>query len=379
MKILIMGGYPLGKNRSGSIIHAQKLAQSISALDGTEVHVITMGKTASQFSSGNVNIHVVAMPPIFAPFLLPFTFRSARRKIQEITPDVIHIMGDRFTYALLATPLRKNYPTLMSVFSFSERELRFSKNPIRVIRTLLISIPSMRYVIPRMSHFIVQSHFTEGIVRERSKAKIDIIPEGVDYERLRQIGTDALPDDSPDIFLAVNFRKLKGLDILIRAISIVVKSVPDVKLYIAGSGPEEKQLRSMVKELSVDSNVRFLGFISDEEKTYQYYKACKIVVVPSRWDVEPFAVLHGAAAGKPVIASKTCNSALIIDGKTGFLYDTENFEELADKIVKLLLDDNLRKGMGEAAREKAKEYDWNRIAWRTMKVYKEVMADFQKR
>jgi glycosyltransferase involved in cell wall biosynthesis len=121
--------------------------------------------------------------------------------------------------------------------------------------------------------------------------------------------------------------------------------------------------------------VKFLGFITDEEK-YRNYNACKIVVVPSRWDCQPFALFDAAASGKPVVASDMSNPGIVDNGKTGVIFKSNDINDLASKIILLLKDDKLRNEMGKAAKEKAKQYDWSRIAARTVEIYKDVIADF---
>jgi glycosyltransferase involved in cell wall biosynthesis len=219
----------------------------------------------------------------------------------------------------------------------------------------------------------------ESLVRKQTRSEIHVIPEGIEFEKLQQFRAQGTLSEPPDIFVAVSFRKLKGMDILIRAISNVKESVPSVKLYIGGSGEEETNLRSLVAELGVQDQVKFLGFISDEQEKYRYYSACKIVVVPSRWDNEPFAALDGAAMGRPVIASNTCNASVVVDGETGYIFNNENVEELAGCIVKMLEDDNLRSRMGKSIREKVKEYDWGRIAGKTVQIYQQAVVDFSHR
>lgn len=375
MKIVIIGGYPLTQKRSGSITHVEKLAQYISTMDDIETYVITIGKRNEQFKRANVSVHVVTLPLFLASFLFPSAGWSVRRKVEEITPDVIHASGS-FPYTTLAALLRNKYPILITVFSLSAKELQWEKNAIRIMRKVLVSIPNERYVIPRIPHIIVQSHFTEGLIMERTKSRIHIVPEGVENEKIPQFQSHSLLNETPDIFIVVNFRKLKGLDILIKAIPMVIRSIPDFKMCIAGSGEEEDKLKSLVKESGLEAQVKFLGFISDREEINRYYRACKIVVVPSRWDVEPSAPLDGAIWGKPSIVSERCNSSLVEDGKTGFVFKSEDVEELADKIIKLLTDDKLRGEMGKKVKEKAEEYDWRKIAEKTVEIYYDVIADF---
>lgn len=375
MKVLIISGYPLTGRTSGSLVHARNLAQYISAIDDMEVHVITLGNKNEQLKSGNVNVHVVNRKRFVNPFLLPFALWSMKRIAEKIDPDVIHAMAG-FPYATIAVFLRRKYPVLQTVFSLSQRELHFDKNPIWTLKRVLVFIPSERYALPRIPHIIVQSHFMESLIRKQTKSRINVIPEGIEYEKLQQFQSHSSLNDPPDIFLAVSFRKLKGVDILIKAIPAIIRSVPNLKVHIAGSGEEEARLKSLVKELGVENHVKFLGFISDEGEKYQRYNACKIVVVPSRWDNEPLASLDGAALGKPVIVSDASNSSVVVDGKTGFIFKSENVEELVNKIVKLLTDDKLREGMGKAIKKKVKEYDWTKIADRTVEIYREVIADF---
>jgi len=362
---------------SGSLVHAGNLSHYISVMDGMEVHVITLGNKNEQFKNGNVNVHAVSKTWFLTPFLCPFVLWSIKHIVDKINPDVIHAMRG-FPYATIAVFLRHKYPVLQTVFSLSQRELHFDKSPIWMLKRILVAIPSERYALPRIPYIIVQSQFMESLIREQTKSKINVIPEGIEYERLQQFQSHSPLNDPPDIFLAVSFRKLKGIDILIKAIPAVIRSVPNLKVHIAGSGEEEVRLKSLVKELGVENHVKFLGFISDEGEKYQWYNACKIVVVPSRWDNEPYAPLDGAAMGKPAIVSDAAHSSVVIDRKTGFVFKSENVEELASKILKLLTDDKLREQMGKAIKERAKEYDWTKVAGRTVEVYKKVIVDFRR-
>jgi glycosyltransferase involved in cell wall biosynthesis len=375
---LILSGYPLTDRVSGSLMHAAKLSQYISVMERMEVHVITLGDGNRRFRSGNIEVHVISKNWFINPLLLPLAWRSVKRTISEIKPDVIHTMRG-FPYTLVGAWLRKQYPVLMSVFSLSVKELQFDRSLLWMLKRVLVFAPSERYVNSRIAHIIVQTQFMEHLIKNSTKAKIHVVPEGIEYQALQQYRPPTPLTESPDIFIAVSFRKLKGIDILIKSIPEVIKSVPDLKVYIGGAGEEEANLKSLAAELGVAKHVKFPGFITDDAVKYGYYNACRIVVVPSRWDNEPFAALDGAASGKPVIASDAANASVVVDGKTGFVFRSEDVAGLADKIVRLLTDDRLREEMGRAIRQKVMEYDWPRIAERTVAVYREVIADFGQR
>jgi glycosyltransferase involved in cell wall biosynthesis len=375
MRILMLSGYPLTERVSGSLVHAAKLSQYLSAMEGMQVHVMTLGNTDKRFRSGNIDVHVISQRRLLNPLLFPLAWRSIKRTVREISPDIVHTMRG-FPYTNIGLSLRKKYPVVMSVFSLSGRELSFDQSLMWKLKRRLVFIPSEKYVNSRMPQIIVQTHFMESLIRNDTQAKIHIVPEGIEVDRLQQFQSPAVLADPPDIFIAVSFRKLKGIDILIRAVPAVLQAVPDLKVCIGGAGEEDANLKNLVKELGVAGHVKFPGFITDEATRYGYYAACKIVVVPSRWDNEPFAALDGAALGKPVIASEAANASVVVDGQTGYVFKSEDIDTLASRIITLLTDDRLREEMGRAIKEKVKEYDWPRIAEKTASVYRVVIADF---
>jgi 1,4-alpha-glucan branching enzyme len=200
------------------------------------------------------------------------------------------------------------------------------------------------------------------------------LSDGINFEKVQ--GVSPSREEKPDIFLATRLVRLKGIDVLIKAVHIAIESIPELTVHIAGVGPYEDKLKAMVKELNLEDHIKFVGFISDEVKRFQYYKACKIVVAPTRWDLQPYAVVEAAASGKPSIISDAGNAGMVEDAKMGFLFKSEDAEDLAAKIVRLLKDDKLREEMGRRGLEKAKELDWERVAIKAVDISKTVITDF---
>ena len=376
IKVVMLAPCSTHSKRSGSVIHIEKTIEYLSYRDDIELHVITLGNKNRQFKKGALNVHVIKKSLSY-PLSIPSFVWSLRQKTIEINPDIVHAEGSGAPCSTAAALVRDRYPTLLTVLGVVLKEIKFYKG-IVLISGMFIHKPNEKYVVSKIPHIIVQAPYIKNLIGGMTKSKIYVVPDGSEYEKIR----DAPPHDSNekiDIFIAVGLIRLKGIDILINAIPTVTKSVPDLKVYIAGSGEEEEGLKSMVKNLGLEHHVKFLGYISDEEEINRYYKACKIVVAPSRWDVNPFAPLNAAASGKPAIVSDMCNSSAIEDGKTGFVFKSEDVDELSSKIVKLLTDDKLREKMGKAAMEKGKGYDWSKIVDRKVEIYKEVIADFHER
>ena len=93
-------------------------------------------------------------------------------------------------------------------------------------------------------------------------------------------------------------------------------------------------------------------------------------------EVLHLSVLEAMAYGKPVVASNVGGIPYVVEnGTTGLLFECGNVKELAEKIIVLLRDEELRKKMGEAGRERAKEFTWDKIAEQTVDLYKEILSE----
>lgn len=149
--------------------------------------------------------------------------------------------------------------------------------------------------------------------------------------------------------------KHKGINYLIKAIELISKK-QEIKLLIIGKGPEERNLKQLVKSLNLEKNIQFLGYINNR-KIKDYYNQALMVVVPSIWREQfPHAVLEAMAMQKPIIAFNTGGiPELIENNKTGILVQRLNYKELAEKIQFLLDNKKIREEFGKQARENYKK------------------------
>lgn len=133
----------------------------------------------------------------------------------------------------------------------------------------------------------------------------------------------------------------KGVDGIIKAVALLKESIPDIKLVIAGDGPELENLKNLAKELDVRENVTFLGRISRAE-TWQLRNKSAVYVLNSLYEGLPHTVLTNFAAGIPTVATNIPGTdEAVYDGKTGLLVEPLNIEMLAKAIDKLLKNPNL--------------------------------------
>jgi glycosyltransferase involved in cell wall biosynthesis len=152
---------------------------------------------------------------------------------------------------------------------------------------------------------------------------------------------------------------MKGYDVLMKALKILVKKGLECKLLILGHVDQNDQyylsLRSLMEELGLISHIEFCGFKSDIGPILN----SSDIVVSSSTESETFGrtLVEAMAAGKPVVATRVgAHPEIIEDGVTGFLVEPNNPKELADRIEKILLDHDLAKSMGKRGRERYEEH-----------------------
>ena len=127
-------------------------------------------------------------------------------------------------------------------------------------------------------------------------------------------------------------------------------------MYIAGEGPEKENIEKIIKEDNLQERVKLLGFLSSG-KVKQYVSNARFIVVPSIWYENcPYSVMETLAIGKPVIGAKIAGiPELVKDGENGLLYEYNNTDELANKMMKLFENENLAKQFGDNAKKMAQK------------------------
>ena len=173
---------------------------------------------------------------------------------------------------------------------------------------------------------------------------------------------------SPLLLTVARLMRRKGHDRVIEAMPCILKSYPDARYVIAGTGSEATRLQRLANELGVGHAVIFLGRVPDDE-ILALYQAADVFVHPNRelpsGDVEGFGIvfLEANACGVPVIGGNSGGTPDAIQhGVTGYLVDPNDVDEIADRILTLLGDPALRTRMGQAGREWAKKFTWEAAA-----------------
>ncbi len=167
----------------------------------------------------------------------------------------------------------------------------------------------------------------------------------------------------------------KGIDGIIRALSIVKKKFPDAQLIVAGDGPEMQNLQDLSKKVGAADSVTFLGNISRAE-TWQLRKNSEIYVLNSTYEGLPHTVLTSFAAETPTIATNIpgTNEALYHE-KTGLLVEPGDYQALADAIERLFNNPALGKELAENGKKLLREkFSWEAHTQTLNRILKSVVA-----
>ena len=211
------------------------------------------------------------------------------------------------------------------------------------------------------THFVKRCSEREGIV---PASKSMVIFNGTDTTRPQGRGEDfrqhlGIPLDRTLVMQVSWLVPDKGIDVALRAAAIAIAQQPSLHFVFCGEGSHRAEYDRLAKELGIESQVTWTGQVQDLIGGGAF-QAADILIQCSQWqEAFGFSVAEGMAAGLPIIASRIGGlPELVRVGENGFLFEPTSFSELAQHILHLQADPDLRKRMGEHSREiVAKHFD----------------------
>jgi glycosyltransferase involved in cell wall biosynthesis len=174
---------------------------------------------------------------------------------------------------------------------------------------------------------------TKQVLIERydiPSGKITVIHCAVDNEKFHFEG---LPKKPHCALYVGRIAKRKGIDFLIRSMPFVARAIPDAQLFVGGKGSYLKKMKSLVRQLDLERNVTFLGFVPDDQLN-NLYNLAQCVVVPSIFEGFGITVIEALAAGTRVVGTDVDGIREILQsGEYGRLVPYGDTRALAEAIV----------------------------------------------
>jgi glycosyltransferase involved in cell wall biosynthesis len=201
-----------------------------------------------------------------------------------------------------------------------------------------------------------------------------MIANGVDPDRFRP-GVSALRAawgcDSTDIVILLARRLVEKNGVVWFARALGAVQAPNIRVVVAGDGPERETMRAILGENGMLSRVVFLGSVENANMP-DLYRAADLSVLPSLAEATSIAGLEAMASGLPLVGTRVGGiPAIIADDVTGLLVPPRDPAALATALDRLIADAGLRGSMGRAARTRVEqEFSWSSIAARTVDTYR---------
>ena len=377
MKVVLLGLFPDDPARIVGGVEAVtlRLSEGLTAIDGVEVHVIVSSREQEpgvRRHAPNLTVHSIGASDRFGNILFSIPDRRRMvRKLREIGPDIVHAHStDRHALGALDSGL----PSVISIHGVIEAETRLETGRLervrgifrnRMVTEVLRRARNVIYVSPWLAELY------DGTLSGARRWVVENPAGPVFFETRR--------DETPGVVLFTGLIiPRKGIRNLLAAAALARKKAPALTLRIAGLQPDAGYIESILRkteELGLDDAVLFLGGLSPEQLADEY-ACCSFLVLVSKQDTAPVSILEAMAAGKPVIGSDAGGiPALVAEGENGFIVPYGDPELLADRMVRLLGDDSLRRRMGEQSRAEAvRRFSTEAIGRNHYDVYKEILA-----
>jgi glycosyltransferase involved in cell wall biosynthesis len=231
----------------------------------------------------------------------------------------------------------------------------------------------------RCDRFVVLSKAFGNILHQKYQvpwSKIHVIPGGVNIHRFQpnlspQAARQQLgwPQSRPILFTSRRLVQRMGLDKLLAAIAIIKLRIPDVWLAIAGRGHLQTTLEQQTQELGLENNVKFLGFLPDEQLPLAY-QAANLTVMPSQ-SFEGFglAIVESLACGTPVLCTPIGGMPEILQPfSPQLITSSTETSTIAEKLEQILLEQLPIPSRTDCRQYIINNFDWQKVGQRVRQV-----------
>jgi len=324
-----------------------------------------------------VTFHKVPMIH-FPRWLQPISFAGfAQRKISSKAFDLVHSHERIFRMDLMTF---HGIPHQTWIREMRQKSLSGFDRATCWVEKKGIENPALKMILPVST--LVKNELSKHYAIPEDR--VSVVHPGVSIERFSCLNARSCRErirarhgfSASDViicFVGMNF-EIKRLDLTLQGIAGMKRDgfiSPLPKLLIVGKGDSGPYLK-MAKVLGISDQIVFAG-ITDEVEAY--YLSGDLFVMPSHMDTFGLAVLEAMAAGLPVVISSNVGAAdLVTHGESGLILpDNPTAQDMTASLIRLM-NPELRRSVGEAARQVAADHDWDKVAGKMAEIYRTLIA-----
>ncbi len=280
-----------------------------------------------------------------------------RSMLKSFKPHVLHMHEDLSLFFGLIGSIGLN---IRRIFTLHEVNVLSHSIKNRITKLLAKKFID-RYIA--VSLYVKTNFISNTLINSE---KIFVIHNGISLEKFQR--TESLSRPSDIICVARLFHKIKGQDLLIKALAILKKDGHSFHCRFVGEGSSRKYLENISEACNLTDSIEFLGNRGDIPELL-----CNagIFILPSRLEGFGISIIEAMAVGIPVIASNIAGPGeIILHGKNGVLFENENAKDLAEKILMLISNCTLRNTIVKNALSTAQDYSIEKMYNGYLTVYK---------
>jgi glycosyltransferase involved in cell wall biosynthesis len=347
MKIAILVNLFPPKWLAGTEIATYYIAEHL-AQHGHEVHVITSLDEGLPEVSYEKGFHIHRLPRIEIRFIGGLMFwADIVRELRKIKPDIVH-----------AQSLISGMPALLSNKLLKIPYVIYGRGSDVYLPDWFTKLTA-KGILRNASAVIALTEHMKGAMQALCNRDVIVVPNGINLnENAEREGGDP----GKKILFVGRLHPVKGTQYLLGAMKIIHQKLPEAKLVLVGDGEEREHLETLTDNLGIRECVEFAGRVP-HERVEGYMNQAEVFVLSSLSEGFPVTILEAMACGLPVVATRVGGVPDIIeDGTNGYLVDAMNQEQMAEALLKLLQDEQLRKEMSDNNRKETEKYRWNTVA-----------------
>jgi glycogen synthase len=290
--------------------------------------------------------------------------------------DLVHAhLGEDLAVLPLAflAARRRRLPVVVTVHASPAHTIR--ARDLRTALVVALGGPIERWAQRRAAATIVLTErMAARVAPVAGRERVRVMRRGVDRDAFTDPGPDPFPKlrGWPRVVFLGRLTRSKGVDTLVAAAARL--RTPGVQVVLVGDGPARAQVEAASRRLGVDGRVHITGFVP-HHRTPAVLASADLIVLPSVYEELGTVLVEALQVGLPAVATDVGGIPEVVEhGRTGLLVKPGDPAALAAAIDAVVGDPEVARRMGAAARERAPEYDWERVADEVRALYDQVLA-----